>query len=172
MRSTVAFSFEGSNSKRRVVDVFHAYEAEEDSWEMFPSLAQRRRNHAGVYIPAEAGGTGTPGIWVFGGRQTSDTNCLLISEYNVIDAVGVEEQPGLARNAFSVAPNPSRGNVTVRFAPTQVGAQLRVFDVLGKPVWTGTAGHSLRLTGLAAGTYILRLDAPSGPLERKLVVTR
>lgn len=150
----------------------YIYEVEDDSWEMFPSLAQRRRNHAGVYIPAEAGGTGTPGIWVFGGRQTTDTNCLRISEYYVIDAVGVEERPGLARNAFSVAPNPSRGNVTLRFAPAQLGVELRVYDVLGKPVWTGTAGHSVRLTGLAAGTYVLRLDAPTGVLERKLVVTR
>jgi hypothetical protein len=56
-----------------------------DSWDTFPRLAQRRRNHAGVFIPAEAGGAGVPGIWVFGGRQGQDTLCLQVSEYYAID---------------------------------------------------------------------------------------
>jgi hypothetical protein len=73
----------------------YIYEVQSDSWDSFPRLAQRRRNHAGVYIPAEAGGTGVPGLWVFGGRQTQDTLCLQVSEYYAIDIpshdVGVTE---------------------------------------------------------------------------------
>jgi hypothetical protein len=51
----------------------YIYHTATDTWDTFPRLAQRRRNHAGVFIPAEAGGTGVPGIWVFGGRQDQDT---------------------------------------------------------------------------------------------------
>ena len=63
----------------------YIYFTASDSWDSFPRLAQARRNHAGVYIPAEAGGTGVPGIWVFGGRQGQDTLCLQVSEYYAID---------------------------------------------------------------------------------------
>jgi hypothetical protein len=146
----------------------YIYNTATDSWAMFPSLAQRRRNHAGVYIPAEAGGTGTPGMWVFGGRQDSDTNCLRISEYYVIGQVGIEERPGRAA-AFSVAPNPSRGAFNVRLPGA---GRLEVFDVTGKPVWCGTVRGELRLTGLAAGTYMLRATTGSGRFKRKVVVTR
>ncbi len=63
----------------------YIYFTASDSWDSFPRLAQARRNHAGVFIPAEAGGTGVPGLWVFGGRQTQDTLCLQVSEYFAID---------------------------------------------------------------------------------------
>ena len=63
----------------------YIYHTATDTWDTFPRLSQARRNHAGVFIPAEAGGTGVPGIWVFGGRQTQDTLCLQVSEYFAID---------------------------------------------------------------------------------------
>ncbi len=63
----------------------YIYHTATDTWDTFPRLSQARRNHAGVFIPAEAGGTGVPGIWVFGGRQTQDTLCLQVSEYYAID---------------------------------------------------------------------------------------
>ncbi len=147
----------------------YIYDAALDSWATFPSLTQRRRNHAGVYIPAEAGGTGTPGIWVFGGRQDSDTNCLKVSEYYLINQVGMEEGRGGTVAQLAVAPNPSRGAFTVRLAGP---ARLELFDVVGKPVWAGPVSGELRLKEFAAGTYFLRAATPSGVLERKLVVTR
>jgi hypothetical protein len=73
----------------------YIYHTATDTWDTFPRLSQARRNLAGVFIPAEAGGTGVPGIWVFGGRQTQDTLCLQVSEYFAIDVpshdVGVTE---------------------------------------------------------------------------------
>ena len=63
----------------------YIYDVASDTWDTFPRLAQARRNHAGVFIPAEAGGTGVPGIWVFGGRQANDTLFLQVSEYYAID---------------------------------------------------------------------------------------
>ena len=63
----------------------YIYDVASNSWDSFPRLAQARRNHAGVFIPAEAGGTGAPGIWVFGGRQGNDTLAMQVSEYYAID---------------------------------------------------------------------------------------
>ena len=63
----------------------YIYHTATDTWDTFPRLSQARRNHAGVFIPAEAGGTGVPGIWVFGGRQDIDTTFLQVSEYYAID---------------------------------------------------------------------------------------
>jgi hypothetical protein len=63
----------------------YIYNVTSDTWDTFPRLYQARRNHAGVFIPAEAGGTGVPGIWVFGGRYIQDTLCLQVSEYFAID---------------------------------------------------------------------------------------
>jgi hypothetical protein len=148
----------------------YIYDVARDSWAQFPRLNQRRRNHAGVYIPAEAGGVGVPGMWVFGGRQDSDTNCLRISEYYAVQ-VGTAEQPGGTVASISVAPNPSRGTFNVRL-PGRTTSRLEVFDVVGKPVWNGTVQDELRLSGLAAGTYVLRAATASGRLERKVVVTR
>ena len=46
-----------------------------DSWNQgFPDLNQARRDHAGVFVPlcTEDPNDGLPGLWVFGGRLTSD----------------------------------------------------------------------------------------------------
>jgi hypothetical protein len=151
----------------------YIYNVASDSWDSFPSLAQRRRNHAGVYIPAEAGGTGVPGIWVFGGRQDLDTLCLQVSEYYVTSPTGVAQGRGscVARE-LTVVPNPSRGQVTIRQVAEAGGvATFKVYDVLGKEVWSGRSQRgSLVVSGLAAGTYIVRTE--EGGEETKFVVAR
>jgi len=153
----------------------YIYEVESDSWDSFPRLAQARRNHAGVFIPAEAGGTGVPGMWVFGGRQTQDTLCLQVSEYYAINQTGVWQSPGVQLgHDVIVTPNPSRGEVTIRLGPGVRGAvSLKVYDVLGKRVRSSASDRgSFVLKGLAAGTYIARLKSESGLVERKFVVAR
>ncbi len=145
----------------------YIYDVARDSWAQFPQLNQRRRNHAGVYIPAEAGGTGVPGIWVFGGRQNSDTNCLRVSEY-YLSPVGVAEQK--VRSAqLAVAPSLNRGTFRVRLSGSNE-ARVEVFDVLGKTVWSGLVSGEVRLAGLAAGTYVLRAQTKEGVLKQKVVV--
>lgn len=47
-----------------------------DGWDMtFPDLNQPRRDHAGVFVPlcTPDPNDGLPGMWVFGGRTTSDS---------------------------------------------------------------------------------------------------
>ncbi|MCX6844055.1 MAG: hypothetical protein NTX53_17470 [candidate division WOR-3 bacterium] len=105
----------------------YIYQVASNSWDSFPRLAQRRRNHAGVYIPAEAGGVGVPGIWVFGGRQDIDTTCLQVSEYYAIDIpshdVGVTEIPAPPDTVDSGA------TVTPRAVIHNFGSLEETFDV-------------------------------------------
>ena len=152
----------------------YIYDVASDSWDSFVSLAQRRRNHAGVYIPAEAGGTGVPGIWVFGGRQDQDTLCLQVSEYYVTSPTGVAQgRHTWFGRVLTVAPNPSRGEVTIRRVPEAAGAAtFKVYDVLGKEVCSGrSAGGAFVVRGLAAGTYIVRMEKEDRTQETKFVVT-
>jgi|GEM_PF-1675162 len=51
------------------------YNVLSDSWNVdFPNLNQARRDHAGVFVPlcTPDPNDGLPGLWVFGGRLTSD----------------------------------------------------------------------------------------------------
>ncbi len=150
----------------------YIYTVATNSWASFPSLNQRRRNHAGVFIPAEAGGTGVPGMWVFGGRQNADTNALTVSEYYPVTMTGIGGRPGAELVGVTLTPNPSRGSAVLRCSPQLVGARVQVFDVLGKSVWSGRAERTATIAGLPAGTYLVRIDAPGGGIERKFVVTR
>jgi len=62
----------------------HLYDVTGDTWwslTSFPRLDSARRNHAGAYIPGTAGAYGVPGIWVWGGRKTSDAILLATPEY-------------------------------------------------------------------------------------------
>jgi PKD repeat protein len=62
------------------------YDVASNTWdESFPDLNQARRNHAGAFIPAGEN-VGRPGLWVWGGRQGSDSNLLSTPEYYDLDA--------------------------------------------------------------------------------------
>ncbi|HDR00521.1 MAG TPA: hypothetical protein ENN51_09610 [candidate division WOR-3 bacterium] len=142
----------------------YIYDVAGDDWQSFPSLAQRRRNHAGAYLPAEAGGTGTPGIWVWGGRQNSDTNALRVSEYYAIDVVGVEEERGPALRPTRVAPNP--GKRVLRLSGAEPAALL---DIAGREVITLRPGAN-DIRALAPGVYFLRPRGPGQP--EKVIIQR
>jgi hypothetical protein len=78
-----------------------SYDVATNTWDQaFPDLINARRNHAGVFIPAvdaplnakgkikrnvsvqpDGNVTGTPGMWVFGGRMTDDNTILATPEY-------------------------------------------------------------------------------------------
>ncbi len=66
-----------------------SYDVATNTWDQsFPDLINARRNHAGAFIPAldaplkpNGGVVGTPGMWVWGGRQVADTTILATPEY-------------------------------------------------------------------------------------------
>jgi subtilisin family serine protease len=59
------------------------YDTALDFWEAFPYLNDARRDEAGEFLPPMGGlrDNGMPGMWVWGGRQGSDANVLVTSEY-------------------------------------------------------------------------------------------
>ncbi|MFB6232439.1 MAG: choice-of-anchor D domain-containing protein [Salinibacter sp.] len=76
------------------------------------------------------------------------------------------------------APNPVRGQATVRYAvPNRQDVTLRLYDVLGRRVetlvrGTRTGRHetSLDVSGLSSGTYFLRLKTEDALKTRRLTV--
>lgn len=76
------------------------------------------------------------------------------------------------------APNPAATRATVKLAVPDAGqASLRLFDVMGREVRTvavqgGREALTLDLSGLASGTYVLRLRAEGASRTRRLTVVR
>jgi hypothetical protein len=63
----------------------YVYDSQLNSWEEFPYLQTDRRGHAAAFIPTnQPGGTGMPGLWVWGGRKDDDVNFLVSSEYYAV----------------------------------------------------------------------------------------
>lgn len=151
------------------------YNAASDVWSTFPSLNQARRNHAGAFIPGSAGSNGVPGIWVWGGRQGSDSNILTISEFIQLTMTSIGDNLGYGKHsAMAIAPNPSRGAVTVRYSlPTREPVALRVFDVRGGTVAADQSDNGcFMLKELPVGVYLVRLEAKGYTEEQKLVVVK
>ncbi|MEW5987396.1 MAG: S8 family serine peptidase, partial [Chloroflexota bacterium] len=59
------------------------YDTDSDTWDTsFPDLLNARRNHAGAFVPTgDKDDNGVPGMWIFGGRQGSDSNVLTEVEF-------------------------------------------------------------------------------------------
>ncbi len=78
-------------------------------------------------------------------------------------------------------PNPAFDTARLEWVLTDPGSvKLELFDVLGRRVRNVATGFhqagvhqaSVDVTGLSAGLYVLRLDAPGGQSSRKLVISR
>jgi trimeric autotransporter adhesin len=79
-------------------------------------------------------------------------------------------------HAVEVFPNPSQGRFTVRIAPLEQG-HWEVFDQQGKQVHfravtPDQSEYSLDLSGLASGSYLLRLHSPGGLVATKQLVVK
>ncbi|MCA9992314.1 MAG: S8 family serine peptidase [Ardenticatenaceae bacterium] len=71
------------------IDEVQLYDVASNSWDMdFPNLNEARRNHAGAFVPTGDGTGGTPGMWLWGGRQASDATVLTIPEYYQVTPLG------------------------------------------------------------------------------------
>ena len=101
----------------------------------------------------------------------------------LVDAATVAAEPDAAEAGFSlgpVAPNPVRGRAVVPFALDRAGtARLRVLDLQGRTVLDAPRGAlaagphtaTLDVSALAAGVYLVRLDAASGGGSASRTVT-
>ena len=93
---------------------------------------------------------------------------------------GVDET-AISETAFSTYPNPATQNITVAYTLTREGSvSIELFDILGNRVRTDIPGvqnassHSrvLDVSGLPSGMYILRIQAGSDMLTKKVKVVR
>lgn len=99
-----------------------------------------------------------------------------------ITNVAIEDEPGAGTARIErVFPNPSAGVARVRFALDAAGdASVRLFDVTGREVATLAAGpmaagpHTAELDvrQLAAGVYVVRLEAEGGVDTARISVVR
>ena len=112
------------------------------------------------YVPASCGGAD------FGEVEDYTINVIQgngIHEFNTLD--------------WSVFPNPSNGDMTIRFAGKDAKVRIELFDVAGRTVhqeqrqlFNGQQ-VSLGLAGsVANGAYTLRLTSPQGRSEQRVVV--
>lgn len=144
------------------------YNTATDSWALFTFLNQARRNHAGVFIPGTLGSNGIPGMWVFGGRNTTDTNVLRTCEYWQLPLVGLEELSKVPKTLpIQITPNPAYRNLTVSYSLSQPGyVDLAVYTKTGALVKNLYREYQYERKGyqfllntqeLPSGVYFLRL---------------
>ena len=104
--------------------------------------------------------------------EWSDTVGFTLSEVGVETAAETE-----GRGMFVLAPNPARGNVTVKpmIRGDEYPAMLTVSDAKGremlhKELSRETQEYTFRVSDFPAGTYFVTLATKEGSSTRKLVV--
>lgn len=115
--------------------------------------------------------------------RTSDTRFSpILSELTVLtNPVGIEDEPVPVPDTPSqiCIPNPASGAVTITFIlPHDCHVDLGLFDILGRRVSTlamayySAGSHSIRVSGLLAGTYVCRLIAGDHFSDTQLVALK
>lgn len=177
-----------------------SYDIPTNTWSTFTNLLQARRNHAGVFIPGTLDTNGVPGIWVFGGRATNDTNVLRSCEYYPLEVsrrvvrgaffdrsdwgVGVTNPTPL--NAaivpfISLAPNPSRGFAKLSYSVRREGkVKIYLYDASGSLISRlfeenkspGEYSININKKNLAAGIYFFHIKMLDGTSRKTMTVIK
>lgn len=106
----------------------------------------------------------------------------VINAYYGLQFSGVRSRHGAeGALALAAAPNPARGQVTLRVDLASAGdASFEIVDQLGEGVMSGALGHldagrsyrSLDVAGLASGAYVVVLRTDAGLVSVPLVIAR
>jgi len=131
-------------------------------------------NDASVELYRINGGGHTwPGAPVVIGVTNQDFSASVeiwrfFSQYSLDQFVSVEEAEGREQQ-FSVFPNPSEGQFSLRFEKT-VAATIKVFDAVGKLVLTETSrSQAVNLELPKSGIYFLQVETEAGTFTQKLI---
>lgn len=100
---------------------------------------------------------------------------VLVSDWGAAASVTIPNQLGItgceAEARLTISPNPAKESVTVE-CDIKDGT-ITLLDIRGRTLAAMPSSQSsIDLSGLPAGTYILRLTAPQGSAVKKLTVTR
>lgn len=137
-----------------------SYDVATNVWDQaFPDLINARRNHAGAFIPTidapltpNGSIAGTPGMWVWGGRQVADTTilttpefyqmtftgptCLYSNDFNDATMEWIEEKPDVDQP----------GDGFLHLTPLKKKA-IAVADASFTPASTGTYTFDIQFSG-------------------------
>lgn len=108
-------------------------------------------------------------------HTTGYSNNLYLDDINLTGSVGIKEE--LAASVFTLAPNPSTGNVTVSLKkPIKGKTGISVINMLGQEVYTSEISArnnalAFTLKGNAAGVYLVKVKTTENTYTQKLVIT-
>ncbi|GAB5535417.1 MAG: hypothetical protein Rubg2KO_16660 [Rubricoccaceae bacterium] len=144
-----------------------------------------------IYVSADAGDTWTavtteptgryPSSLAFGPDRELYIGSYGRGVYRSVNAVSVAEDPTETALELVAFPNPVASSATIQFVLDEASdVQVSVFDVTGREVTPLAArpfpagSHELTWLpdGLASGVYLVRLDADTASVTRRVVVAR
>ena len=102
-------------------------------------------------------GTIAVGSYQYQGSPNSISVAVVKDGYDNLEELGVIVRP------YAFYPNPARSELHLQYSPDVRPARIELYDVQGRLVQTQTHGlESLRLEGLAAGQYLLKVALEDG----------
>jgi hypothetical protein len=141
--------------------------------ETFPQAADEQTSEQLVYTGCTVGTTYYVRVYDWG--HASDAHefemCVVSGEGTNI---GIEENANASD--WSVFPNPGTGVFTLQYSGANAAADIEVFDLTGRAVYTSRTAvangtnHTLDLTGVSAGNYNVRLTVNGVRTEQRLMV--
>lgn len=120
---------------------------------------------------------GSPGEYVV---TLTVTNSCGTDTYTDTVLVKVVSVPELAIDKFAVYPNPTDGNLEVRFTSTiNQGIEIRVVNAMGQLVngevinnFSGQFNRTYNLSGLAAGMYMFQIVTERGVRTERVILAK
>lgn len=146
---------------------------------LYDARGRKRRGGSGTFVKCERLGRG---LWVFcrdDGRYENDA-IYVLQTIRVGPSSPGEDGEVQHLTLSAPYPNPTRGRVEVPFAtPDRQRVSLKLYDALGRAVRTLGQGQvegwqviQPDLSGLASGTYFLRLRSRSKTITQRITVVR
>ena len=105
---------------------------------------------------------------------TDANGCSSASSIFPVTTIGVKE---IAGNSYSVFPNPTSGNITIKFANAiNTNSQIKITDAIGKTVFEEkikTVSTEIKLNlQLPAGNYLMEIKTKDGVAREKIEVIK
>lgn len=109
---------------------------------------------------------------VFGGFDWTALSALGVTFGS--SAFTIEGQENLSVNDFSLAqvnltPNPTRDTITINLHPSNNLERVKLYDVTGKLVYTGTQETTINLSNFKSGIYLLNIKSERGQITKRIV---
>lgn len=145
---------------------------------LYNARGEQRQGGSGTFAECERLGRGVQAFCRDDGRYENDA--IYVLQTIRLGPSSSDEKEVRRLKLSAPHPNPTRGQVSVRFAtPERQWVSLKVYDALGRAVQTlgrgKLEGHQMvqaDLSGLASGTYFLRLRSKGKTKTQRITVVR